>query len=97
MTDDEDWTTHAACRDHVTLFDLIVDSPGTARAAGWVLEAVRVCRACPVRARCSTYAVEPVRNLHHGASPRHGFHGVWAGVFQGANDTDTTNDEEGAA
>lgn len=92
MTDDEDWTTHALCRDHVPLFDAIVDSPGTARASGWVLEAVRVCRACPVRARCSTYAVEPVRNLHNGASPRHGLHGVWAAEFFVRGDTDYAED-----
>jgi hypothetical protein len=95
--DDEDWTTHARCRDHLPLFDSIVDSPGTATKLGWVAEAAAVCRACPVRPQCAAYAVERIGNPHHGTTLRHGCHGYWAGTFYGANDIDTTNDEEGAA
>ncbi len=86
--DDEDWTTRAACRDRVELFDAIYH--GTSGPEGRkhreiaVAEAALVCRACPVRRDCYRYATELIHTPNgHGDTPRHGWHGYWAGVDWG--------------
>jgi hypothetical protein len=100
MTDDEDWTTHAACRDeaNLELVDACYHLPGgtgrDARAA-LVHEHVLMCRACPVVARCLDYATELIRHGPgaHSETPRHGWAGVWGGVHFGANGVDISDDD----
>ena len=61
-----DWRSEAACRDH----DPELFFP-VGRGDPWQLAAIRVCRGCPVRDRCLTWA------LDHDVA-----HGVWGGLSE---------------
>ena len=97
--DDEDWTASARCRDHLDLFDRIYHGTsgpdGRRQRERDIAEARLICRACPVRRQCHAYATELIRTPGHGGTPRHGWHGFWAGTDFGrrADVLDTPEEE----
>ena len=69
MTTPANWRDEAACRDADP--DLFFPIGSTGPALRQIVEAKRICRTCPVQARCLAWA------LHNGITD-----GVWGGTTE---------------